>query len=118
LDNGVKRYEGLRTLGLDRIIINAYSDHMAARTLLERVGYPRSRVPGFFEASSFWSAIFVEIENGVRAAGFHRLLKVAAEDFPGNKRLVDCKLRSRSARRSTATSASCEELTEGRGVYN
>jgi hypothetical protein len=70
-------------------LATVFSEHAAASALLERIGFPRERIPRLDDISprTFWAEVVRLIDAGVLLGerGLERLLENSADIFPGNR---------------------------------
>jgi Effector-associated domain 1 len=68
-------------------LANVFHTEIAAHELLERVRFPRGRVPSFREPAAFWQEIAQRLEAGIlgKGSGLGRLIRAAAEMYCGNE---------------------------------
>ncbi|WP_322778931.1 effector-associated domain EAD1-containing protein [Frankia sp. Cas4] len=68
-------------------LAESFTTDMAAERMLSRIGYPRSRRPGFANAvpEQIWNMILIDLENGAVATPFRALLTSALRDQPHNR---------------------------------
>lgn len=65
-------------------LIRVFHEHDRAVLLATRAGFPRSRVPAFSRALSFWHEVLDEARNGVLKGGVRRIIAEAAKLYPNN----------------------------------
>ncbi len=73
--------------GLLEEMATVFDSKASAFGLLETIGYPRSRTPGYGQltAIQFWRLIVRELDKGLLADGLNQLVTAAAEFYPGNR---------------------------------
>jgi hypothetical protein len=73
-----------------RALASVYNNEERAMTILRQVRYPRELVPGWQGSTSigFWSQIFEDLDRGVMAAPYRRLLREAASLYVTNPSLA------------------------------
>lgn len=65
-------------------LATVFAGRERAVLLVERAGFPRSRIPSFTTADVFWSSVVREARNGVLPGGVSPILKRAAAEYPHN----------------------------------
>lgn len=83
---------------LIELFADLYDDEDRARTALFTSGYPKSFLPKFTVARSFWQQVIQRLEQGVVIDGLRDLLAVAVTDFPANEGLRQVFEREHGAR--------------------
>lgn len=84
---GVKLDALVRGVDTAALMSMLFQDESEAFNILERIGYPRYRLPRFESPGAFWRAAVHDLENGVIAEGMRLLVKEAAAEYPGNRQL-------------------------------